>query len=151
MIQTAERTSPRGRVWVAARWLLLGLVIAGIVGMHVLSEHDAGGGHGMMMNPGAVAAEPAHHGAMPAAMNTASGGPMMSGVPDSGGGMSSGMAACILFLVIGAGLVALALLVLRRAAGRPAAAGPWWLGSGRSERGPPGSGAPRISLCVLRV
>jgi hypothetical protein len=119
--------------------------------MHVLSEHDAGGGHGMMVNPTAAAAHHSKHMAMPADVAMPAGGVTLAAAPASDGGLSSGMEACILFLAIGVSLILLALLVKRCADRKQPTGKRLWLWSVHSQRGPPGARPPRISLCVLRV
>ncbi len=139
------------------RWLLVGLVLAGIIGMHVLSEQDAGVGHGMVMT--AQTMRSAHAGVysepdpVPMLMTdqaeTRTG--QVTASPATDGGMPGSMAMCLLFLA--AGVAALALLLLRlcrtiRAAGQASVAGRGW---GYFLRGPPRAASPRIALCILRV
>lgn len=152
------RPVPRQLAGVSGRWLLVGLVMAGIVGMHVLSAPDSGEGHGMVMT--AQRTELGHtdgHGATSAApmlMSDAAAGEAIgaTSVAAAGGnGMSGSMAMCLLFL--GAAAAALAVLMLRmrrkaRPAGHSCPAASGW---GPFLRGPPGADPPRIALCVLRV
>lgn len=135
------------------RWVLVSLVLTGVIAMHVLSQHDAAGGHhgAIIDQSAATAAVDAHagHGAADTADPATAGTPMLMPVAPSG--PSQSMAACILFLVIGAGAVLLALLAaLRRRTGSSLAR---TAGSLLTviPRGPPYVGPPRISLCVLRV
>lgn len=150
-----------------ARWVLLGAVIAGVLAMHVLSEPEGFDGHSMpagmvtsaemavardvpvmpamaMAGTGADTRLPAPQpaaGALVADMMT----------PDPGG--MSGMTCCILFLLTGAGILLLALLlrVICRQPDLPLgskALQHFWQ---RRRAGPSPAPAPRISLCVLRV
>ena len=150
------------------RWLLLIPMIAGLLGMHVLTGGDALGGHGPL--PTAAHEMPADHavevvpGADPhaaavrttaiqtvavhtAATDTAA---ELTAAP-SGGMEHGGMAACILFLVVGGAVALVALLKLRRrerrigvtVAGAPPA-------NDILRRGPPGPVRPRLALCVDR-
>lgn len=145
-------------VW--GRWLLVGLVMAGIVGMHVLSEQDSGAGHGMVMTPQSMAPGQADGhvelvaGTMVMADADAHGGhaTVAASVVAAAGGMSGSMAMCLLFL--GAGAAALGLLLmlrLRRADRTKGHASTTAGGCGLFLRGPPGGDPPRIALCVLRV
>ena len=138
------------------RWLLVSLVLTGVIAMHVLSQHDAAGGHhGSMLGDSAsmTAVSDSHdgHSAVDAAIAVPAGAgvpTVMPAVP-SGGDLS--MAACILFMVIGAAALVLALLAALRRRLKPFAA----QGSASLvtsiPRGPPHIGPPRISLCVVRV
>jgi hypothetical protein len=155
---STPRRVPRQLAAVSARWLMVGLVIAGIVGMHVLSVQDPGEGHGMVMTPQSMESDWADgHGDLSAGpmVMSGAGAPGQATVAPSvaagGNGMSGSMVMCLLFL--GAGAAALALLVLhmRRADGpvrHPSRTGRGW---GCLLRGPPGADPPRIALCVLRV
>ncbi len=147
------------------RGLLLGLVLVGIFGMHVLTPDDGLGAHGALPMTGATG----NHGAMADQSVAAPGpGPMMpapemsapaasmvisaSAEADSGSGMNhAAMASCILFLAAGVAALVLALLRYRRTT--------WSVGTGRvgngktdvRRRGPPGRFRPRVALCVIRV
>ena len=144
---------------VVLRWLLVSLVLTGIIAMHVLSQHDdAGGHHGSMIQDNAAAVSnlaPPHDGhdeadtAAPVSIAVAVAAPMLTpAAPDNNG---ADMAACILFLVIGAGALLLALLTaVRRRFESFTARGVSGLVAA-APRGPPLIGPPRISLCVLRV
>ena len=150
------RTDQRvGRRWNAARGVLLAAVLAGLFGMHVLTDEDSGnGGHGLlpivttthdgMAGPARVTTRD-----VPATIDAADGGAVLL-APDSGGDHGA-MAGCILFLVVGGAALILALLRHRGA--------PWATGLGRlagialtgiRRRGPPASW-PRLALCVIRV
>ena len=148
-----------------ARGLLLLLVLAGIFGMHVLTAEDGAGGHGALPMVGT-----AHHGSPRDAIMTPgemSGhetsaavfvGSSVTGMntvlqPDPGSTMGHGdMAGCVLFLVVGAAALVLALLRLPRMIGSTGLvgfAGPALTDERR--RGPPGRFRPRIALCVIRT
>ncbi|MET3808246.1 hypothetical protein ABIB25_005275 [Nakamurella sp. UYEF19] len=150
------------------RLLLLALVGAGVIGMHVLSEHGPGGGHGMVMDatiPAASMAQPASaardHQAMDmhmgptgpsvAAFNSAPDTSTVLGAP-ANPGWSGSMAMCLLFLTAGAIAIALMLLAhrARRRSGDVAVRlNPGW---SFSRRGPPPLSLPLPhSLCILRV
>lgn len=149
--QQSSRTAPSYRL---ARWILLTLVMAGIFGMHVLSQPEPAGGHGMLMQPRSAAAMPMsmtdhHHSAEPVA---ATGWPR----PDTfiatvSTGMSGSMLCCILFLAAGGLLILLMVLATIRRADVAGSTQPSLLLWAVSRRGPPGGRPPRISLCVLRV
>ncbi|WP_395729872.1 DUF6153 family protein [Nakamurella sp.] len=131
-----------------ARWVLLLAVIAGVIGMHVLTAGD-GPGHGMLP---AVTMAAGHHGdpamAEPAS-HSASVEPMVASLPPAFG--HGDMAGCILFLVVGGALLLLALALARAGTGpddRDRRAAGLLLDLRR--RGPP-DGWPRIALRVLRV
>lgn len=155
---STPRRVPRQLAAVSVRRLMVGLVIAGIVGMHVLSVQDPGGGHGMVMTPQSMESGRVDgHGDLteaPMAMSgaDATGQPTVApSVPAGGNGMSGSMAMCLLFLGAGAAALALLMLRLRRADGpvrHPSTTGRGW---GYLLRGPPGTDPPRIALCVLRV
>lgn len=123
----------------AARWLLIGILVAGVIGMHVLSQHDSAGGHRLVID--AVTAD-SPRSIYPAAAQQVSD----SAAPSLPGGVSGLTAACILALVVVGGLVLLFLGQARRdrdAAGR--------FVFDVIGRGPPVPGPSRLSLCVLRV
>lgn len=152
----AGRIGPGRGPAAAARWLLLGAVIAGVLAMHILSAADSGGNHqpmAMAMTPDSDSSAGMSMGLpMQTAELVAASYPItatqLSGGP--GAGMSP-MTCCVLAFVSAAGL----LLLLRsttpatnpaadRIRGRAAA-------SAAPQRGPPGQGRPRIALSVLRV
>lgn len=121
--------------------MLLVAVIAGVLGMHVLT---AGGGPGHGMLPAAATASD-HHAA---AADPAPAGPSPSGQPP--GPAHGDMLGCILFLVVGGAVLLLLALarwrtdpdgVDRRATG---------LLLELRRRGPP-AGWPRVALNVIRV
>lgn len=146
----------------AARWLLLGGVLIGLFGMHVLTVEDAAGGHGML--PPALSGH-AGHGTTTSTTTDQEGAadstapvsrPIHSEVaapdgPRSGAGGHDGLTSCVLFLVLGGAALLFALLAYRRrgtgpgGAGSVAAVAAWlW------RRGPPAPW-PRVALCVIRV
>ncbi len=133
----------------AVRWLL-GMVLAGVFAMHVLSQPSAAGGHGMLMGLQSGQSTLIHSQDGSATGSMASTPPTtVMATPDNS--MSSMAACCILFLVVGAAAALLALLVSVDAR---TAVMQRLLFSGLldlSRRGPPGRRPPRISLCVLRV
>jgi hypothetical protein len=132
------------------RWVLLAGVISGILGMHVFTGGDMAG-HGPLPTGTAgmdgMAEHPVTAAAQAAFMSTG----WLSEVPF---GMShDGMAACILFLVVGGAALLLALLTGRnsRLPGSAAIAGGGTGSGGVMRRGPPGPGLPRLALCVYRI
>jgi hypothetical protein len=155
--QLPSRVSVR---WLAARWVLVGAVLSGVFAMHVLSAHQAGGGHGMVLDGQQLATGTSvtEHGgtmtmSMPAAKSTPAEAEFGAGVlmPTMPGGSMGSMATCILFLVVGAATVLLALLTSGSARTSMLTQRLFAGLLDLSPRGPPGSGPPRISLCVLRV
>lgn len=157
----------RAPMYKLVRWLLLALVAAGVIGMHVLSEHDPGGGHGMVMDtviPAASMGQPVvatgDQQAMDIRMgqNTPSETPVTSAsetspvlVSPTNPGMSGSMEMCLLYLGAGATAIALMLLahrVPRTSVDLGARLGPMW-DFGRT--GPPPSLPAPHSLCILRV
>jgi hypothetical protein len=162
MGRTERQTTRRGAARLVGRWLLIGWVLTGVVAMHVLAQHDPGGGHGMLMDPHAAVSstytEPmsmvgqGHHPtAVPAAVAAVVMAPVASGLrTPSGSDMGGAMAGCILFLTAAiASVVVLLLLASRRnSEGLSSFRSTWWQSL---LRGPPGPRPPRISLCVLRV
>ncbi|MGI8417864.1 MAG: hypothetical protein ACR2P2_17005 [Nakamurella sp.] len=144
--QPSSRTAPSYRL---ARWILLTVVMVGIFAMHVLSQPEPAGGHGMLMQPKSVAAMPmpttTHHPAEPVAA-TGSARPATFGALATG--MSGSMLCCILFLAAGGLLM---LLASSRRADIAGSARPGLLRWAVPQRGPPGRRPPQISLCVLRV
>lgn len=148
-----ELHTPR---WPAARWLLIGMVLSGLVAMHILSQHQAAGGHGMFIGHPQPASGVSGHqhqdeptNGMPLTVSADHGAALAA--PAWPAGSVGSMAACVLFLIVGGGAV----LSTRSATGRartPVDDGR--LSSGRLDlapRGPPEGAPPRISLCVLRV
>jgi hypothetical protein len=141
------------------RWVLVSLLLTGVIAMHVLSQHDAGSGHhGSIIDESAAVPVGQHSGhgaadlagaAVPDMAGAAvTGTPMLTPVDPGPVGVS--MANCILFLVIGAGALVLALLTAMR---RRVASSVGHSNSAVTSvsRSPPRIGPPRISLCVLRV
>ncbi len=132
-----------------ARWVLLGLVIAGVLAMHVLGDHDTGGtaepmAMAMHSTPGAAAPamamtrRPAGEApaVAPAALTAGHGGPV------------SAMDCCVLFLTAGGAL----LVLLRTGTSAPAVTfSADWIFWNCARRRPPAAGPLRIRLCVLRV
>jgi hypothetical protein len=157
----------RAPVYTLVRWLLLALVAAGVIGMHVLSEHDPGGGHGMVMDavsPAASMAQPVFAtrdrqatdinmgvmGHSDTGITSASDASPVFSAP-ANPGMSGAMAMCLLFL--GAGAIAIALMLLAHRIRRSSVDLAAQLGSmgNFSRRGPPPSLPLTRSLCILRV
>lgn len=138
---------------VMLRWLLVSLILTGVIAMHVLSQHDAAGGHhGSIIEesaPSAAGMTHGDHGQVESATPAAAGVPTV--MPAAPAGDGAEMAACILFLVIGAGAVLLSMLAALRRRIEPIAARAAASLATAVPRGPPPIGPPRISLCVLRV
>lgn len=141
------------------RWVLVSLLLTGVIAMHVLSQHDAGGGHhGSIIDEPAAAPADLHSGHHPADMTGAAvadvAGAAVAGTPTlmpvDPGPVGVLMAGCILFLVIGAGALVLALLTAMRRRVSSSVRHPNSAVTSVS-RSPPRIGPPRISLCVLRV
>ncbi len=149
-------------------WVLLTAVIGGILGMHVLTGGDMTAGHGPL--PTAHVSQrhtaDAHDTAGMAGMDdhrsaAADVGPVNTGFAGVGGWLSDavvgmthgGMASCILFLVVGGATLLLALLSGRgsRPQGRATMPGGGPGVGSMMRRGPPGSGLPRLALCVYRI
>lgn len=149
-------------------WVLLTAVIGGILGMHVLTGGDMTAGHGPLPTahasqlhtvdapaPAAMAAMDDHRSAAGGVESVSAASAEAGGwLSDATGGMThGGMAACILFLVVGGATLLLALLTRRgsRLQGRVAMPGGGPGGGGVMRRGPPGPGLPRLALCVYRI
>lgn len=137
----------------AARWLLVGLVIAGVFVLHVLSSHDMSDGHGpLSLGPLAGSATAAEQ---PTPTSAAEVSSIRTGGSERGGLLPGqpehlDLAACELFLVAGAALTMLTLTALwsTRHLKRltPGALAP------TAPRAPlRTSGSSTFSLCVLRV
>lgn len=162
-----ERTDRRApTVPTAARLILLAAVLAGLLGMHVLTAEDGASRHGalpMISTAGHDGLtghdDPTSAGIMPAMAATGdlpAGGALvthstLAPTEPAPGDDHGAMAGCILFLVIGG--TALILLLLRRrnmsgTTGFGRLVGPVLTEIRR--RGPPGC-RPRIALCVIRV
>ena len=146
--------SPR---WNAVRWLLLAAVLAGLVGMHVLTDGDDTSVHGDLA-PAPVAAAQSSSGdrVVPAGGRAGGGyawsGAVVSAAPNDPMGADHAMAQCVLFLVTVGSALLLALLGSRcptTTRGLFAAVTAIW-GELR-RRGPPGPERPRIALCVTRT
>jgi len=145
----------------AARLTLLGAVLAGLFGMHVLTADDGSSGHGALPMISTTG-----HGTMtdhrsspttppPMSMAAVDGLPSIAAVltadPGSGGDGHGAMAGCILFLVVGG--ATLILLLLRHRAGSGMAGLGRLVGIALTDmrrRGPPDRW-PRLALCVIRV
>lgn len=159
-------TGRHGQRWsTAARWMLLAAVLAGLLGMHILTDEHGTSRHSMLpmaniaahdvkggLNDASVDAVPiGKTGAM--SVSTPVGVDVQAmpatPVPDVEHGA---MAGCILFLVVVGG-AALLLALLRRLHG---AGSPGISRLARAavfdmrRRGPPGRW-PRLALCVIRV
>lgn len=161
------------------RWALLVSVIGGVVGMHVLTGGDMISAHGPL--PTAAQTSSADHSSMrgmhahgvpgasaatnaPSLEDVSSTGATgtvsavtagtVSAVHGSGGGAMShdGMAACVLFLVVGGSALLAMLLTLRaRSAGDLARRAGDASVVQVMRRGPPGPMLPRLALCVDRI
>lgn len=127
------------------RWTLFAALLAGLLGMHVLTVGHRDEGHGTLPvsigqhgSMEAVSLDPAEPAAGPAAL------------PDVGG--PEGMAGCLLFLTAGVGAAVLALLRRRFTDAYPSAPPSPRVGAviGVLRRGPPRR-TPRVALCVIRV
>jgi hypothetical protein len=158
-----HRGSP---AWTAVRWTLLAAVLAGLFGMHVLSDGDDASGHGDLapVVAGQSSSSTDVMTGMPrdlptafdsdSAVNTSSVAVVSAvwaapTVPMGGG---HGMAQCVLFMVAVGSALLLALLASRWPAttgGLLAAVTTIW-GELR-RRGPPGPERRRIALCVTRI
>jgi hypothetical protein len=148
------------RMSTAARLTLLGAVLAGLFGMHVLTADD-GSRHGAlpMISTTGHDTMTGHRSAPttppPMSMAALDGLPGIAAVltidPGSGGDGHGAMAGCILFLVVGG--ATLILLLLRYHAGSGMAGLGRLVGTVRTDmrrRGPPDRW-PRLALCVIRV
>ena len=146
------------RLLTAARVTLLGAVLAGLFGMHVLTADGGSGQHGalpMISTTGHAdmtgpAPSPAAAMSM-VAVGSLPGAAVLAVEPGSGGDGHGAMAGCILFLVVGG--AALILLLLRYRAGSGTAGLGRFVGIAVTDmrrRGPPGRW-PRLALCVIRV
>lgn len=146
------------RLSTAARVTLLGAVLAGLFGMHVLTADGGTGPHGALpMISTTGHADMTGHAPSPAAamsmvaLGNLPGAAARAAVPGSGGDGHGPMAGCILFLVVGG--AALILLLLRYRAGSGTAGLGRFVGIAVTDmrrRGPPGRW-PRLALCVIRV
>ena len=150
---------PARRLLTAARVTLLGAVLAGLFGMHVLTADGGSGHHGALPTisaPGHAdmtgpAPSPAATMSM-VALGGVSGVAVLAVDPGSGGDGHGAMAGCILFLVVG-GAALILLLLLRYRAGSGTAGLGRFVGIAVTDmrrRGPPGRW-PRLALCVIRV
>ena len=159
-----HRGSP---AWTAVRWTLLAAVLAGLFGMHVLTDGDNASGHGDLAPVGAAARSSSSSDVMTgmprdpptasdsdSAMTTSSVAVIsaVSAAPTVPMGAGHTMAQCVLFLVTVGSALLLALLASRWPAptgGLLAAVTAIW-GELR-RRGPPGPERRRIALCVTRI
>jgi len=152
---------PPGRAgspaWNAVRWMLLAAVLAGLFGMHVLTDGDDASVHGDLA-PVPVAAQPSSGGHVmpgrppeaPTAFDTngravnAWSGAAVSGAPNGGlGAAGHGMAQCVLFLLTVGSALLLALLASRWPAMTRGVLAVVTATRGElRRRGPPGSHAP---------
>ena len=155
-----RRGSP---AWTAVRWTLLAAVLAGLFGMHVLTDGDNASGHGDLAPVRAAAQSSSSTDvmtSMPRDLPTASDSGSTSNTssvavisavwaaPTVPMGAGHAMSQCVLFLVA----VGSALLASRWPAttcGLLAAVTAIW-GELR-RRGPPGPERRRIALCVTRI
>lgn len=147
--------SAAARGWsLAARWLLLAAVIGGVLAMHILSGADMGGNHRPMAMTSASGSSPAGPPSMlmdmSAAQIQAPATHAVAGTQLAADGMGmSAMSCCVLFVVTAMGVA-----LLMRFCGvctAPAAGGRYGVARSALQRGPPGTGRPRIALRVLRV
>ena len=156
-----HRGSP---AWIAVRWTLLAAVLAGLFGMHVLTDGDTASGHGDLAPVRTAAQSPSSTDVMtgmprdlPTAFDSGSTSntssvAVISAAPTVPMGAGHGMAQCVLFLVAVGSALLLALLASRWPAttgGLLAAVTTIW-GELR-RRGPPGPERRRIALCVTRI
>jgi len=136
---------------------LLGAVLAGLFGMHVLTADGGSGPHGALPMIGTTghadmtgpAPSPAAATSMDA-LDSLPAAAVLAVDPGSGGDGHGAMTGCILFLVVGG--AALILLLRYRAGSGPAGLGRF-VGIAVTDmrrRGPPGRW-PRVALCVIRV
>jgi len=156
------------------RWLLLGAVVAGLLGMHVLTAGGADGGHGSLPPIGSAGhSEMSANAATsmtdpwaatgPAVMFDTSAAPLVvvagqvsdvlrSAPIGMGGGSHDGMVICILVLAISGAALLVALMqarwIFRTVAVEPVAGAAL---IDVLQRGPPGRYRPRVALCVIRV
>lgn len=145
----SARAPRRVTARVMTRWLLLGAVVAGIFGMHVLTAEDAGHGHGALP----VSTSTAGHAGMPAdttpALSVKSTDAETVAAPSGHGTNTTVMAGCMLLLAIGAAALIAALL---RSVGHADSTGFSRVTAGIAgiqRRGPPHR--PRVALCVTRI
>jgi hypothetical protein len=158
---TSERDN--APVYRLVRWMLLALVAAGVIGMHVLSEQDTGGGHGMVMDAGAPvaamgpSASAMDHQAMimtsPSASSLASSAIVSSAdlLTPARQGMSGAMAMCLLFLATGAAALTLALLAAHATRRAADLTDGFSVLRGVRRRGPPLPLVDSHLLCIWRV
>jgi hypothetical protein len=155
-----RRGSP---AWTAVRWTLLAAVLAGLFGMHVLTDGDNASGHGDLAPVGAAGQSSSSNLVMTgmprdlptafdsgSAVNTSSVA-VVSAAPTVPMGAGHTMAQCVLFLVTVGSALLLALLASRWPATTGcllAAVTAIW---GELRRGPPGPERRRIALCVTRI
>ncbi len=143
----------------AARLMLLAALLAGLLGMHVLTAGDSGSEHGAL-----PMISTAGHRDMTGPASSPSPVPMvmdalpLPGIasrlspadPGSGGVDHGAMAGCILFLVVGGAGLILLLLRHRDDQGRTGIGRLAGVVTDLRRRGPPGRW-PRLALCVIRV
>jgi hypothetical protein len=133
-----------------ARWLLLGVVIAAVFGLHVLTVDH--GDHGDLPVAAADGHSSASFGDTARVATTLAVGQLTSPVDgpvapsDDGGGWLAG---CVLFLVVGSGLLLLLQWVRRRIGDPPPPAGKGV--SVAFTRGAAFRPRPRLALGVIRV
>ena len=132
-----------------ARWLLLGVVIAAVFGLHVLTvDHGDHGDLPVAVADGHSSAQSGDTALIAAALAAGQPAPIDSPVPpaDDGDGWLAG---CVLFLGVGSGLVLLLHWIRRRIGDPPASAA-----SGGSVAfcwRAPIAPLPRLALGVIRV
>jgi hypothetical protein len=135
-----------------ARWLLLGVVIAAVFGLHVLTVDH--GDHGDL--PTAVLAGnssvhtlgAAEITGLPGLAELVAAADLESPIvpSDDGGGALAG---CMLFLVVAGSAVLVLLMLIRRRIGDPHESGPGGLAAGSWH--PAAPAVPRFALGVIRV
>jgi len=139
--------------------MLLAAVLAGLFGMHVLTDGDDDSVHGDLAPIPAAAQSSSGDHVMTGVRREVGGTPVnarsaavVSTAPNGGLGAGHGMAQCVLFLLTVGSALLLALLASRWPAttcGPLAAVTVMWCDLRR--RGPPGPERPRIALCVTRI
>jgi Family of unknown function (DUF6153) len=135
--------------WSIRRWVLLVAIIAGILGMHVLTGGTSGA-HGSM--PSAPTVEMTT--SAPLGSRTHHDDPVGDAGENAGtpqGGAHHVMAACILFVVTGAALRLLASSNLRGRMGMVDLLRSHHRPRFDRMRAPPAAGQRRILLCVIRI
>ncbi len=148
MVPTSRAVVPSARA--ACPWLLVGLVLISLLGMHFLSGRDSAGHHRVLIPAATASMSPAAEtGTAPdGAARTQPGSTIISAAPvDGPGGHQITVIGDLLLLLVGLG-TALSWWLHRRSVGeRPKATGHAPQGT---VRGPPRTPA-RLVLCVERT